>query len=86
MLEPALDDLGELERRRLAAEHGLERAGADVRVGHPRVGELPDVGGDAVQLLERLPPGDGAGPSGRDERSVDVKQQDPRVVGHRPRG
>jgi hypothetical protein len=76
VLEPALDELRELDGRRLAVQYGFERLGADVGVGHPGVGELPDVGRDPVQLLERAPPGDGTGPAGGDQRAVDVEEQD----------
>ena len=82
VLEPALDELRQLVRRRLAPEHRLERLGADVRVGHAGVGVLADVGRDPVQLLERAPPRDGARAAGRDERAVDVEEEDAVCVGH----
>ena len=81
VLESALDELGKLARRGLAVQHGLEGLCAHVGVGHAGVGELPDVGGDAVQLLERLLPGHRAGTTCRDERAVDVEKQDPGRVG-----
>jgi hypothetical protein len=58
-------------------QHGLERLRPDVGVGHPGVGELPDVGRDPVQVLERAPPGDRAGAAGAHERAVDVEEEDP---------
>jgi hypothetical protein len=76
VLEPALDDLRELVRRRPPPEHGLERLRADVGVGHPRVGVLADVGRDPVQVLERAPPCDRARAAAGDERAVDVEEQD----------
>jgi hypothetical protein len=52
-----LHHLGELGPAWLAAQHGRERPMAYVRVGHAGVGELADVGGDAVQVVEGQPPG-----------------------------
>jgi hypothetical protein len=66
-------------------QNGLERLGAHVRVGHAGVGELADVGGNAVQLVECALPGDGARAAGRDERAVDVEEQDPWRLGRPPR-
>src|SRR5215210_8597549 len=82
MLEPALDQLGELAGGRPAVHHGLERLRAHVRVGHAGVRELTDVGRDAVQLLEGLLPRDRARTARRDERSVDVEQEYARGIGH----
>ena len=76
VLQPALDELGQLVRRRWAVQHGLERLRPDIRVGHPGVGELPDVGGDAVELLEGALPCRRACSSRGHERSVDVEEQD----------
>jgi hypothetical protein len=41
MLESALNELGELVRRRLAAQHSLERFRARVGIGHPASVYLP---------------------------------------------
>jgi hypothetical protein len=60
--------------------HGLERPCAYVWICHPRIGVLPDVRRNAVQVLEGAFPGDRARASGRDERAVDVEQQDPAGV------
>ena len=82
VLQPALDHLRQLGRGRVAAEHRRERLGSHVGIRHARVGELADVGRDAVELLERLPPGGRAGPAGRDERAVDVEEEDAVGAGH----
>ena len=85
VLQPPLDDLRQLVRARLAAEDRLERLRPDVRIGHARVGELADVGGDPVQLLEGAPPGDRARAARAHERPVDVEEQDAvLVLGHGP--
>jgi hypothetical protein len=76
VLQPALDELRQFARRGLAVQHGLEGLRAHIRVGHAGVGELADVGGDAVQLLEGLLPRHRAGAARRDERAVDVEQED----------
>jgi hypothetical protein len=65
-----------------AVQHRLERLGAHVRIGHPSVGELADVGGDPVQLLECAPPRDRARPARADQLAIDVEEQDPARVGH----
>jgi hypothetical protein len=49
---------------------------AYVRVGHAGVGELADVAGDAVQVVEGQPPGGRPGIRGDDQRPVDVEQGD----------
>ena len=41
---------------------------------HARVGELADIGRDAVQLVESQPPGGRAGAAGVDQCAVDVEQ------------
>ncbi|MDQ4033869.1 MAG: hypothetical protein M3332_17155 [Actinomycetota bacterium] len=64
-------------RRGLTVQHGLKRRGADVRAGHPRVGELSDVGGDSMELREGALPGRRARTTGRDQRAVNVEEQDP---------
>src|SRR3954454_15383932 len=65
---------GELARGRVVADRGLERAPGDRRIGHAGVGELADVGGDAVELLEGVAPAARARAAGGDERPVDVEE------------
>jgi len=43
---------------------------------------LSDVGGDAVQLLERGTPTPRAGPAGMDERLVHIEQRHDRLGHH----
>jgi len=57
VLDASLHHLGELGPGWLAAQHGRERPEPDVGVGHAGVGELADVGGDAVEVVEGPPPG-----------------------------
>jgi hypothetical protein len=85
VLEPTLDQLRQLASGRLTVHHGLEGLGAHVRVGHARVGELADVRGNPVQLVERLLPRHGPGAARRHERAVDVEEEYPRGIRHRPR-
>jgi hypothetical protein len=82
VLEPPLNDLRELARGRLPAHHALERPRPDVRIGHPSVGELPDVGRNPMNLLERAPPRNGPGAACGHERAVNVEQQDAGPVAH----
>jgi hypothetical protein len=71
---PSFEEPLELVRRRLAVEHRLEGLASDLGVGHPRVGELADVRGDPVELVEGERPRAPARPAGDDERPVDVEQ------------
>ena len=81
VMEASLHQLAELGPAGLVAQHRRERLVTDVGVGHAGVGELADVGGDAVQLIEGQPPGRRARPAGDDQRPVDVEQRgDP--LGH----
>jgi hypothetical protein len=65
---------GELGPLRRSVHHRLERLASHVGVGHPRIGELADISRDAVQLVERQPPGGRACAAGVDQRAVDVEQ------------
>jgi hypothetical protein len=76
VLEPSLQNLGQLVRRRLAVENRFERPRPDVGVGHAGVRELADVRRDAVEVVERALPRDGAGAAGAHQRAVDVEEQD----------
>src|SRR6266571_5562734 len=64
----------QLLRRGLMADHAREREPADDRIGHPRIGELPDVSGDPIQLVERPAPAPRTSPTGRDQKAVDVEE------------
>ena len=67
-------DPAELVGTRVPAEHTSERLGRHLRVGLTRRGVLADVGGDAVELLERGIPTPRPRPTRVDQRPVDVEQ------------
>ena len=72
--EPAFHQPGELLARGLASEDRHESPAAHFGIGHPGIGELPDIGRDPVQLVERESPRSGPRPAGMDQRAVDVEQ------------
>src|SRR5207249_12314254 len=53
---------------------GLEGLAGNHRIGLSGRGVRADVGGDPVQLVERVRPAPRAGPSAVDQRAVDVEQ------------
>ena len=65
---------GELGPLRRSVHHRLERPSSHIGIGHPRVGELADVGRYAIQLVERQSPGGRTCAAGVDQRTVDVEQ------------
>jgi hypothetical protein len=56
VVQAPLHETSELGPLRWPVQHGLEGLAAHLRVGHPGVGELADVGRDAIQLIEGQPP------------------------------
>src|ERR1700675_3950727 len=56
------------------ADHAREREPADNWIGHPRLAELSDVGGDPVQLVERPAPTLRTGTPGGDQEGVDIEE------------
>jgi hypothetical protein len=56
------------------ADHARERQPAHDGIGHPRFGELADVSGDPVELVECPAPAAGAGAAGRNQKAVDVEE------------
>ena len=67
------DDPRALGLLALAADHLAEDDRRDLGIGHPFRGVLGDVDVDAVQLLERVPPGDPAGAARHQQGAVDVE-------------
>jgi hypothetical protein len=82
VVKPPLQQPAELFAFGLAVQHRLEGLAPHVGIGHARVGELPDIGRDPVQLVERQPPRSGARAARDDERAVDVKQNRNALAGH----
>jgi hypothetical protein len=72
VVEASLHQLAELGPAGLVAKHRRERLVTDVGVGHVGVGELADVGRDAVQLLEGQAPGGRTRPAGDEQRGDPV--------------
>ena len=56
------------------ADDAREREPADDGIGHPALGELPDVRGNPVELVEGPAPAPRAGAAGRDQQPVDVEE------------
>src|SRR6185312_14066094 len=53
IVQPPLKQPGELLAFRLAVQHRLEGPTPDIGISHARVGELPDISRDSVELLKR---------------------------------
>lgn len=74
VVKAALEQPGKLLAVGPSVQDRLKGLTADVGIGHPRVGELSDVGGNSVELIEGHSPGGGTRPAGDEQGAVDVKE------------
>ena len=68
-----------------AANDADKSAARDLRIRHAGVGELTNISGDSMQLIERPPPAPGSSAAGGEQRAVDIEQHRNRFLHRSPR-